>query len=47
MASLTHRGFVHLGMDVSRDSISVEVLHPDRDMAEVDRISSDETSVRL
>jgi hypothetical protein len=31
MTSLAHRGYVHLGMDVSRDSISVAVLHPDRD----------------
>jgi hypothetical protein len=28
MTSLAHRGFVHLGMDVSKDSISVAVLHP-------------------
>ncbi|HSS08301.1 MAG TPA: IS110 family transposase [Acidimicrobiales bacterium] len=46
MTSLAHRGLVHLGMDVSRDSISVAVLHPDRDVAEVDKISSDEVSVR-
>ncbi len=38
MTSLAHRGFVHLGMDVSRDSISVAVLHPDRDVAVVDKI---------
>lgn len=46
MTSLTHRGFVHLGMDVSRDSISVAVLPPDRDTAEVEKISSDTESVR-
>lgn len=46
MASLAHRGFVHLGMDVSKDSISVAVLDPDRDTAVVDKISSDEESVR-
>ena len=46
MTSLAHRGFVHLGMDVSRDSISVAVLHPDQDVATLDRISSDEPSVR-
>ncbi len=46
MTSLAHRGFVHLGMDVSRDSISVAVLHPDRDLAVVDKISSDAESVR-
>jgi len=33
-------------MDVSRDSISVTVLHPDRDTAELDKISADEPSVR-
>ena len=38
MTSLAHRGFVHLGMDVSKDSISVAVLHPDRDQAVVDKI---------
>ena len=46
MASLAHRGLVHLGMDVSKDSISVAILHPDRDVAVVDKISSDEESVR-
>lgn len=46
MTSLAHRGFVHLGMDVSKDSISVAILHPDRDVAEVDKISSDAESVR-
>lgn len=46
MTSLAHRGLVHLGMDVSRDSISVAILHPDRDVAVVEKISSDETSVR-
>ena len=46
MASVAHRGFVHLGMDVSKDSISVAVLDPDRDTAEVDKIFHDEESVR-
>lgn len=46
MTSLAHRGFVHLGMDVSRDSISVAILHPDRDVAVMDKISSDAESVR-
>ena len=46
MTSLTHRGFIHLGMDVSRDSISVALLPPDCDVAEIDKISSDEESVR-
>ena len=46
MTSLAHRGFVHLGMDVSKDSISVAILHPDRDVAAVEKISSDSESVR-
>jgi len=46
MTSLTHRGFIHLGMDVARDSISVAVLAPDSDVAEVDKITSDAESVR-
>lgn len=46
MTSLAHRGFVHLGMDVSKDSISVAILHPDRDVAVTDKISSDTESVR-
>jgi len=33
-------------MDVSKDSISVAVLHPDRDLAVVDKIPSDAESVR-
>jgi transposase len=33
-------------MDVSKDTISVAVLSPDRDLAEVDKIFNDETSVR-
>ena len=46
MTSLAHRGYVHLGMDVSKDSISVAILHPDRDVAVTDKISSDAESVR-
>lgn len=46
MTSLAHRGFVHLGMDVSKDSISVAILHPDRDVAVTDKISSDPESLR-
>ncbi len=46
MSSIAHRGFVHLGMDVSKDSISVAVLSPDRDTAEVDKIFHDTDSVR-
>jgi hypothetical protein len=46
MTSLAHRGLVHLGMDVSKDSISVAILAPDRDLAVTDKISSDAESVR-
>ena len=38
VASLAHRGLVHLGMDVSKDSISVAILQPDRDVAAIDKI---------
>ena len=46
MSSIAHRGFIHLGMDVSKDSIAVAVLSPDRDTAEVDKIFHDADSVR-
>jgi len=46
VTSLAHRGFVHLGMDVSKDTISVAILQPDRDVAVTDKITSDAESVR-
>ena len=46
MSSIAHRGFIHLGMDVSKNSIAVAVLPPDRDIAEVDKIFHDADSVR-
>ncbi len=46
MSSIVHREFIHLGMDVSKDSIAVAVLSPDRDTAEVDKIFHDADSVR-
>ncbi len=46
MSSVAHRGYVHVGMDVSKDAIAVAVLPPDRDVAEVDKIFHDEESVR-
>ena len=46
MSSIAHRGFIHLGMDVAKDSIAVAVLPPDRDVAEVDKIFHDADSVR-
>ena len=46
MSSVAHRGYVHVGMDVSKDAIAVAVLSPDRDVAEVDKIFHDEESIR-
>jgi hypothetical protein len=46
VSSVAHRGLVHVGMDVCKDWISVAVLPPDRDIAEVDKIFNDEESVR-
>ena len=46
VSSIAHQGFIHLGMDVSKDSIAVAVLPPDRDVAEVDKIFHDADSVR-
>ena len=46
VSSIAHQGFVHLGMDVSKDSISVAILPPNRDIAAVERIFHDEESVR-
>ena len=40
------RGLTFLGLDVHRDTISVAVLSPRRDAAEVDRIANDEPSIR-
>ena len=46
MSSVWHRGFRHLGLDVSKDSIAVAVLEPGRDRAPVREIFHDEASVR-
>jgi transposase len=46
VTSISHQGFTHLGMDVSKDTISVAVLDPDRDDVTVDRIFNDDESVR-
>ena len=46
MSGLAHRGYVHIGVDVSKDTISVAAMRLDRDVAEVDKIPNDETSVR-
>jgi transposase len=44
--SIAQEAFTHLGMDVHKDSISVGVLEPGRESAEVDRIFNDEYSIR-
>lgn len=45
--SIAHRvGWVHLGMDVHKDSISVAVVGPDSDEVVVERLFHDEPSVR-
>jgi hypothetical protein len=46
VSSVSHRRFTHLGLDVSKDSIAVAVLAPDRDGATVQKIFHDEVSVR-
>jgi hypothetical protein len=44
--SVPHLGPTHLGLDVHKDTISVAILAPHREVAEVDRIPHDEPSVR-
>jgi transposase len=39
-------GLIHLGMDVSVNSIVVGVLHPGEEMPVVDRVVNDEESIR-
>jgi transposase len=46
VSSVSHRGFTHLGLDVSKDSISVAVLEPESDRAAVRKVFHDESSVR-
>src|SRR5436309_2456795 len=46
MSSVTQSGAIHLGLDVHKDSISVAVLPPGQESAEVDKIFHDEPSVR-
>jgi len=46
MTSLAHRGYIHVGMDVSKDTIAVAVLAPDSDVPTLEKISSDPDSVR-
>jgi hypothetical protein len=44
--SLSHRGVIHLGLDVSKDWIAVGGRRPEERVAEVDKIAHDEESVR-
>jgi transposase len=46
VASVAHLRPVHLGLDVHKDTISVGILNPDRQVPEVERIANDEASVR-
>jgi transposase len=46
VASVSHLGPTHLGLDVHKDTISVAILTPDHESPEVDRIPHDEASVR-
>lgn len=46
MSSLPRRGLVHLGMDVSKDSISVGILRPEDEIPVVEKVFHDEESVR-
>lgn len=40
------KGPIHLGLDVHKDSISVAILHHEKEPPEVERIFHDEASVR-
>jgi hypothetical protein len=47
MASIVERArFVHLGLDVHRDTIAAGILHPGTDVVVVERLFHDEPSVR-
>jgi hypothetical protein len=41
VASVSHLGPTHLGLDVHKDTISVAILAPDRDGPDVERIAHD------
>jgi hypothetical protein len=45
MAKIAHTGPIHLGLDVHRNTISVATLLPDRALAAVEQIPSDEAAV--
>jgi transposase len=46
VASVSHLGPIHLGLDVHKDTISVAILAPDHDGPDVERIPHDEASIR-
>lgn len=46
MTSVPRGGLVHLGMDVSKDSISVGILRPEEEIPVVEKVFHDEESVR-
>ena len=47
MASVSRtKGPIHLGLDVHKDSISVAILHHEKDAPEVERVFHDEASIR-
>ncbi len=45
VARVTHRGAIHLGLDVHKDSISVGLLNPAQEAPDVERIFNDEASI--
>jgi hypothetical protein len=45
-ASVWHLAPIHLGLDVYKDTISVEILRADQQVPDVERIGHDEPSVR-
>ena len=44
--SMLRRGVTHLGLDVSKNSIAVGILHPSGEAVDVEKIFADEESVR-
>jgi transposase len=42
----TQRGFIHLGLDVSKDSVAVGILRPDEVEPDTEKIFHDEASIR-
>lgn len=42
----TQRGFIHLGLDVAKDSIAVGILRPDDAVPDIEKIFHDKVSIR-